>query len=78
MITGAAFKELGNPTVLAKHSAKQEFIEKRKVRFDIANYSQLSSSEVLSSYLNQVHTSLDLEIDMVKQMHQKYEVWIPA
>ena len=69
MITGTGFTEPGNPTVLAQHSAKQEFIEKRKVRFDVTHYYQLSSSEVLSSYLNQVHTSRDLEIDMVKQMH---------
>ena len=74
MITGSSFKEPGKPTVLAKHSAKEEFIERRKVRIDIANYSQLNISEVLSSYLNQVHTSRDLEIDMVKHMHQKYEV----
>ena len=52
MITGTSFKEPGNPTVLAKHSAKQEFIEKRKVRFDITNYSQLSTSDVLSGYFN--------------------------
>ena len=36
MITGTSFKEPGNPTVLAKHSAKEELIERRKVRFDIA------------------------------------------
>lgn len=78
MITGTSFQEPGKPTVLAKHSTKEEFIERRKVRFDIANYSQLSVSEVLSGYLNQVHTSRDPKIDMVKQMHQKYEVWTPA
>ena len=74
LITGTGFQESGNPTVLAKHSAKEELIKKRKVKFDIANYSHLSISEVLSGYLSQVHTSRDLEIDMVKQMHQKYEV----
>ena len=74
VITGTGFRESGNPTILAKHSAKEELTERRKVRFDIANYSQLSISEVLSGYLNQVHTSRDLEIDMVKQMHRKYEV----
>lgn len=74
MITSTSFKEPVKPTVLAKHSAKEEYIEKQKVRFDIANYSQLSISEVFSGYLNQVHTSRDLEVDMVKQMHQKYEV----
>lgn len=46
------------------------------MRFDIADYSQLNISEVLSGYLNQVHISRDLEIYMVKQMHQKYEVYI--
>ena len=56
-ITGTGFTEPENPTVLTQHSAKQEFIEKRKVRFDVAHYTQLSSSEVLSGYLNQVHTS---------------------
>ena len=74
MITGTGFKEPGYPTVLAKHSAKQEVIERRKVRFDVAHYAQLSSSEILPGYLNQVHTSRNLELDMVKQMHQKFEV----
>ena len=78
MISGSGFKELGQPTVLAKHFAKEEFIERRNVRFDIAKYSQLNISEVFSGYLNQVHTSRDLEIDMVNQLHQKYEVWTPA
>ena len=74
MITGTSFREPGQPTVLAKHSAKDEFFERRKVRFDDSHYAQLSSGEVLSGYLNQVHSSRDLEIDMVKHMHQKYEV----
>ena len=74
MITGTSFQEPGRPTVLAKHSAKDEFIERRKMKFDIADYSQLTVNEVFSGYLNQVHSSRDLEIDMVKQMHQKYEV----
>ena len=78
IITGTSFKEPGHPTVLAKHSAKDEFIEKRKMKFDIADYSQLNVNEVFSGYLNQVHSCRDLEIDMVKQMHQKYEVCLPA
>ena len=60
--------------MLAKHSAKEEHIERRKVRFDVADYSQLSIGEVFSGYLSQVHSSRDLEVDMVKQMHKKYEV----
>ena len=74
LIIGTGFIEPGNPIALAKHTAKQEVIERRKQKFDISHYSQLSSNEILSGYLSQVHTSRDLEIDMVKQMHQKYEV----
>ena len=37
MITSTGFREPGRPTVLAKHSAKEEYVEKRKVRFDVAN-----------------------------------------
>ena len=44
LITGTGFTEPGNPTILAKHSAKQEVIERRKVRFDVSHYAQLSSS----------------------------------
>jgi len=76
-ITGTSFVEPGNPIALAKHTAKQEVIERRKLKFDISHYAQLSSNEILSGYLSQVHSSRDLEIDMVKLMHQKYEVWLP-
>ena len=74
LITGTGFTEPGNPIALAKHTAKQEVIERRKLKFDISHYAQLSSNEILSGYLSQVHSSRDLEIDMVKLMHQKYEV----
>ena len=74
IITGTGFQEPGRPTILAKHSAKDEFIEKRKLKLDVADYSQLSINEVFSGYLNQVQSNRDLEMDMVKQMHQKYEV----
>ena len=74
LITSTRFVEPGNPTVLARNSAKQEVMERRKVRFDVSHYAQLSNSEVPSGYLIQVHSSPDLEIEMVKQMHQKYEV----
>ena len=74
LITGTGFVEPGNPIALAKHTAKQQVIERQKQKFDISHYAQLSSNEILSGYLSQVHSSRDLEIDMVKQMHQKYEV----
>ena len=69
VITATSFREPGVPTVLAKHSAKEEHIEQCKVRFDVADYSHLSIGEVFSGYLSQVHSSRDLEVDMVKQMH---------
>ena len=74
VITGSGFQELGNPVALAKHSAKEEMVERRKVKFDMANYSHLSCSEIFSGFFNQVHSTRDLEIDMVKHMHQKHEV----
>ena len=74
MITKTGFTEPGRPTVLAKHSAKEEHFEQRKVRFDVANYSQLSIGEIYSGFLSQVHSSRELEVDMVKQMHQKFDV----
>ena len=78
VITSAGFQEPGNPIVLAKHSTKEQLVERRKVKFEMANYSHLSISEIFSSYLNQVYNSHDLEIDMVKHMHQKHEVLILA
>ena len=75
VITNTGFREPGRPIVLAKNSAKEEYIERRKVRFDVANYSQLSIGEVYSGYVSQVHNSRELEVDMVKQMHQIFEVW---
>ena len=60
--------------MLAKCSAKEEHLERRKVIFDIADYTHMSIGEVFSGYLSQVHSSRDVEVDMVKQMHQKFEV----
>ena len=78
VITGASFQEPGNPVALAKHSAKEELVERSKVKFHMANYSHLSISEIFSGYMNQIHGNHELEIDMVKHMHQKHEVLIPA
>ena len=60
--------------MLAKHSGKEEHIEPRKVQFDVANYAQLGIGEIYSGFLSQVHSSRDLEVDMVKKMHHKFEV----
>ena len=78
LITGSRFVEPGNPTVLARHSAKQEALERQKVRFDVSHYAHLSISDVLSGYLSHVHSSRDSEIEMVKQLQLKYEVRSPA
>ena len=74
LITGSRFVKPGNQTVLARHSAKQEVMERQKVRFDVSHYTHLSIGEVLSGYLSQVNSIRDSEIEMVKQLYQKYEV----
>ena len=74
LITGTSFVESGNTIALAKHTAKQEVTERRKMKFDVSHYAQLSNSEILSGYLSRVRSSRNLEVDMVKQMQQKYEV----
>ena len=68
------FVEPGRPTVLAKCSAKEELVERRKAKQDITDYTHLSIGDIVSGYLNQVHNSRDLEIDMVKQIQHKSEV----
>ena len=73
-ITKTSFVEPGRPTVLAKCSAKQEPLERRKAKLDVTDYTHMSIGELFSGYMNQVHSSRDIEIDMVKQMHQKFEV----
>ena len=73
-ITGSRFIEPGNPTVLARCTAKQEALERQKVCFDVTNYDHLNANDILSGYLNHVHSSRDSEIEMVKQLQLKYEV----
>ena len=74
VITRTEFVEPGRPTALAKCSAKEELLECRRAKLDITNYANLSIGEIISGYVNQVHSSRDLEIDMVKQIQQKSEV----
>ena len=73
-ITRTELVEPGRPTVLAKCSAKEELLECRRARLDITDYANLSIGDIVSGYINQVHNSRDLEIDMVKQIQQKSEV----
>ena len=74
VITRTEFVEPGRPTVLARCSAKEELLERRRARLDITDYANLSIGDIVSGYINQVHNSRDLEIDMVKQIQQKSEV----
>ena len=73
-ITRIEFVEPGRPTVLAKCSAKEELLERRRAKLNITDYAHLSIEDIVSGYVNQVHNSRDLEIDMVKQIQQKSEV----
>ncbi|XP_073353056.1 uncharacterized protein [Aegilops tauschii subsp. strangulata] len=75
-ITRTEFVEPGRPTVLAKCSAKEELLERRRSKLDITDYTHLSIGDIVTGYVNQVHNSRDLEIDMVKQIHQKSEAVI--
>ena len=70
----AQFVEPARPTVLAKCSAKEELLERHKAKMDITDYTHLSIGEIVSGYINQVQSSRDLEIDMVKPIQQKSEV----
>ena len=66
LITGSCFIEPGNPTMLARHTVKQEALERQKVRFDISHYGHLNANDILFGYLSHVHSSRDSEIEMVK------------
>ena len=74
VITRTEFAEPGRPTVLAKCSAKEGLLERRRARLEITDYANLSFGDIVSGYISQVHNSRDLEIDMVKQLQQKSEV----
>ena len=74
VIIRTEFVEPRRPTALAKCSAKEELLERRRAKLDITNYANLSIGDIISGYVNQVHNSRDLEIDMVKQIQQKSEV----
>ena len=73
-ITRTGYVELGMPTMLAKCPAKEELLDQHRVKMDVANYAHMSIGDIFSGYMSQVHSSRDIEIDMVKQMHQKFEV----
>ena len=76
VITGHGFTAPGNPVILAKHSAKEEFaaMGKRKGKTDLSSYVNLSTQELHSRFLNRLYTSRDYEAGLVNMMKERYEV----
>ena len=76
VVTSTNYNEPGNPTVLAKHSAKEEFLasEKSKWKLDLESYAQFNAHEIHAGYLNRLHTSLDFEAGLVNLMKERFEV----
>ena len=68
VITRTEFVEPGRPTALAKCSAKEELLERRRANLDLTDYANLSIGEIVSGYVSQVHKSRDVEIGMVNQI----------
>ena len=76
IVTGVGYAEPGNPTVLAKHSAKEEFaaVDKGKWKLDLESYAQFNAHEIHAGYLNRLHTSRDFEVGLVNLMKERLEV----
>ena len=76
IITGTAYTAPGDPVVLAKHTAKDEFISmgKKKTETDMSKYANLSAQDLHSGFLNRLYTSRDNEADLVNLMKERYEV----
>ena len=64
----------GQPSALAKCSAKTDLLEHQKRKLDSTDFAHLSIGEIVSGYVYQAQSSRDLEINMVKQIQQKSEV----
>ena len=76
IVTGFGFTAPGQPTVLSKHSAKQEIFaeDKGKRKVDLDSYAHFSAQDIHSGYLNRMYTSRDFEADLVNLMKERYEV----
>jgi hypothetical protein len=70
VVTDTRYNKPGNPTVLAKHTAKEELsaAEKGKWKLDLKSYAQFNAQEIHAGYLNRLHTSRDLEAGLVSLM----------
>ena len=76
VITGLSFKSPEVSRVLTKHSAKEEtpLLENGKAKLDLDNYTNFYASELHAGNLSRIHTSRDMEADLVNLMKQNYEV----
>ena len=76
IVTGTAYTTPGNPTILSKHNAKEEFsaADKGKWKLDLESYAQFNAHEIHVGYLNHLHTSRDFEAGLVNLMKERFEV----
>jgi hypothetical protein len=76
IITGLGYTVPGNPTVLSKHSAKEEIsvADKGKWSVNLESYAHYSAQEIHSGYLNRLHTSRAFEAGLVNLMKERFEV----
>ena len=75
IITGLGYTTPDNPTVLSKHSAKEEIFsaDKGKWSVNLESYAQYSAQEIHSGYMNPLHTSRDFEAGLVNLMKERFE-----
>lgn len=70
--TGLGYTAPGNPTILSKHSAKEEIsvVDKGKWPVNVESYAHYGAQEIHSGYLNRLHTSCDFEDGLVNLMKE--------
>ena len=75
-ITGIGFTTPAEPVILARHTAKEEVLQKDKGKWstDMSSYAPLSAQELHSGYLNRLFANRDHEAGLVNLMKEKYEV----
>ena len=73
---GHGYTELGKPTIISKHSAKEEIsiADKGKWPANLDSYANLNAQEVHSGYLNRLYTSHDYEAGLINLTKERYEV----
>ena len=75
IITRFGYTAPSNPTVLSKHTAKEEISadDKGKWKVDLESYAQFSAQDIHSGYLNRLYSSRDFEAGLVNLMKDRYE-----